>query len=76
MQAANFEPALSLLRCGGMPEARDTQYWLKLIQAADLVLASIIHSVLQEAIELTAILTIARRKLNTGSEAPCQHDDE
>ncbi len=55
--AAKFSVALK--------EARETQYWLRLIQATGLASAETIAPVLQESSELTAILTVARRKLNT-----------
>ena len=47
-----------------LKEARESVYWLKLIQATNLAPSQLIAPVLAEATELVAILTVARRKLN------------
>ena len=55
--AAKFSIALK--------EARETAYWLKLLKATELAPPTILQPLLSEAGELVAILTVARRKLNT-----------
>ena len=63
--AARFSIALK--------EARETAYWLRLLVTTDLAPDSLVASALDEAEQLVAILTVARRKLNTpgtGSKEP------
>jgi four helix bundle protein len=55
--AAKFSIALK--------EARETLYWLRLLQATDLVAAGMVSDLASQAHELIAILTAARRKLNS-----------
>ena len=55
--AAKFSIALK--------EARETAYWLRLLQATDLAPANLLQPLMAEAGELVAILTVSRRKLNT-----------
>ena len=50
-----------------LKEARETTYWLRLLTATGLVAAPVTEPLLSEAGELVAILTVARRKLNTSS---------
>ena len=57
--AARFSIALK--------EARETAYWLRLLSTTGLVPIGLVASTLTEAEELVAILTVARRKLNTPS---------
>jgi len=47
-----------------LKEARESLYWLRLIQATHLAPPELMTPVLNEAVELVAILTVARRKLN------------
>jgi four helix bundle protein len=46
-----------------LKEAKETQYWLRLITATRLAPAATVAPVLKEATELVAILMTARRKL-------------
>jgi four helix bundle protein len=48
-----------------LKEARETAYWLRLLQATKLAAPALLNPLLSEANELVAILTSARRKLNT-----------
>ena len=48
-----------------LKEAHESQFWLRLIQATHLANAELIAPVLAEATELVAILTVARRNLNS-----------
>jgi four helix bundle protein len=48
-----------------LKEARETAYWLRLLLATQLAPPALLEPLLQEANELIAILTVARRKLNT-----------
>jgi four helix bundle protein len=50
-----------------LKEARETAYWLRLLDATDLVGPTLVQPQLDEVSELIAILTVARRKLNTTS---------
>ena len=54
--AAKFSIALK--------EAREVSYWLRLLEATELVKTAIIKPLREEANELIAILTVARRKLS------------
>ena len=54
--AAKFSIALK--------EARETAYWLRLVEATGLAGTDLIRPVLSEAEQLIAILTTARRRLN------------
>jgi four helix bundle protein len=63
--AAKFSIALK--------EARETAYWLRLLVTTGLAPDSLVASALDEADELIAILTVARRKLNApgpGTKGP------
>jgi four helix bundle protein len=54
-----------------LKESRETHYWLRLLVAADLVQRAVVRKVLQEAGELVAILTVARRNMeDPGSKNP------
>jgi four helix bundle protein len=57
-----------------LKEAREASYWLRLMAATNLVPAATVSSVLREAEELVAVLTVARRRLNApagaGSDLP------
>ena len=55
--AAKFSIALK--------EARETAYWLKLISTTGLAPAVLLASVLDDANDMIAVLTVARRKLNS-----------
>ncbi len=55
--AAKFSIALK--------EARETAYWLRLMEATTLAPAELVGPLRAEADELIAILTVSRRKLNT-----------
>ena len=54
--AAKFSIALK--------EARETAYWLHLLEATNLAPAELVGSLRAEAGELVAILTVSRRRLN------------
>lgn len=47
-----------------LKEARETAYWLRLLAATGLAPQELIHPILSEAEQLTAILTAARRRLH------------
>ena len=49
-----------------LKEARETAYWLRLLNATGLAPAEGLHPLLSEAEELIAILTTARRRLMDG----------
>lgn len=46
-------------------EARETSYWLRLLRATNLATAALLDPLIVEAGELIAVLTVARRRLNT-----------
>lgn len=50
-----------------LKEARETHYWLKLLQATDIVAAQEIQPLLTEAHELIAIMTAIVRKAKAGN---------
>jgi four helix bundle protein len=55
--AAKFSIALK--------EARETRFWLRLMEATELVAPALIADLMLESQELIAVLTAARRKLNS-----------
>jgi len=52
-----------------LKETRETVFWLRLISATKLAPAELVASLLQEGIELRAILTTSRRNLKEGAGA-------
>ena len=47
-----------------LTEARETAYWLRLLDSTGLAPQELIHPILSEAEQLNAILTTARRRLH------------
>ena len=47
-----------------LKEARETVYWLRLVEATGLASTDLLRPILSEAEQLVAILTTARRRLN------------
>jgi len=58
--AAKFSVALK--------EARETAYWLRLLSTTGLAPAILLAPVLDDANDMVAVLTVARRKLNAPLE--------
>src|SRR5262249_24367085 len=59
-----------------LKEVRESLYWLRVIQRCDLVPRAEVHPLLNEADELTAMLTAAMRRLNPQGSAGAAGNDE
>jgi len=53
-----------------LKEARESQYWLRLLSSSGVVNPSRLASLLQEASEIVAILTVIAKKTNPQNPAP------
>lgn len=51
-----------------LKEARETAYWLRLLDATALASPTLVQPLLADAEELIAVLTVARRRLSEGIE--------
>lgn len=52
-----------------LKEARETHYWLRLLERSDLVESNRIHPLVEEANEIVAILTSIVKKASTAKDA-------